>query len=134
MLEQIRYSNVLALRSVQFNEIQQWFVDFQKKSKCFELPPDNAELLGIYLDDLLIGYFVLVGYSDGDLEINQGYLKPVARHRALSYESMKLLQAKATQVGYKKIILKASRSLKAYTRFMSNLGFKPTAIIFSKEV
>lgn len=125
---------MLSLRPTDPNIIRRFFVDFQKKAKSFELPPEEAEYLGIYLDDLLIGYFITVGYSDGDLEINQGYLKPIAQHRKLSYLSMELLQKQAKVVGYKKIILKASRSLNAYTRFMGNMGFKPSSIIYEKRI
>ncbi len=115
-------------------EVQHLFLDFQKKSKCLELPPDNAEFIGIYVDQQLVGYFALVDYQDGDIEINQGYLKPLVRHRALSYQSMNILQTELKKLGFKKIILKASRSLKAYSRFMSNLGFMPESIIFSKGI
>ena len=125
---------MLELRPVDFNQVQHWFVDFQKKSKCFELPPEEAEFIGIYLDSVLVGYFALVGYEDGTLEINQGYLQPIARHKALSYASMKMIHTNAKLLGFKKIILKASRSLKSYTRFMHNLGFKPESIIFSREI
>ncbi len=125
---------MLVLRAVPHSIVQHLFVDFQKKSKCFELPPDNAEFIGIYLEAELVGYFALVDYQDGDIEINQGYLRDIARHRALSYESMKILQTELKRLGFKKIILKASRSLKAYSKFMGNLGFRSESIIFSKGI
>ncbi len=125
---------MLSLRPTRFEDIAKWFVDFQKKSRCFELPTDEHQFIGIYLDDILIGYFVLFDYRDGTLEITQGYLKPIARHKQLSYDSMRLLEEKASRVGFRQIILKASRTLKAYTKFMGNLGFKPESIIYSKRI
>lgn len=125
---------MLTLQVVPFESIQQWFVDFQKKSHCYEMPEDTTTNIGVFLETTLIGYFILQDYEDGTLEIQQGYLKPIARHKQLSYDSMKLLQQKAKERGYKRIILKASRTLKAYTKFMGNLGFRPQTIIFSKDI
>lgn len=123
----------LSLQEMSQGAISQWLPDFYKRAKGFEPVPAQATILGIMAPDLK-GYFAIVGYSDGILEINQGYLSADARHSRLSYLAMKLLQEQVKKAGFKKIVLKASRSLRAYTRFMSDLGFKPESIIFSKEV
>jgi len=124
----------MELKQVDFLAIQHHFVDFQKKSHCFEMPTENAYVLGIVEGGALIGYFIVAEYEDGTLEIQQGYLKPVAQHRKLSYEAMNILHAQAKKAGFTKVILKASRSLNAYTRFMRNLGYKPESIIFSRSI
>jgi hypothetical protein len=124
---------MIFLKPTGFYDIQHWFVDFQKKSHNFEMPPEDATILGIYSGLDLIGYFILVQYG-AELEINQGYLKPGARHKRYSYRAMQLLQEEAKRYGYKKITLKASRTLKAYTEFMKQMGFKPESIIYSKDI
>lgn len=125
---------MLELKPVAFSYIQHWFVDFQKKSKNYDIPSDTTETLGIFEDNKLVGYFIIQGYQDRDLEIQQGYLNKAARHKNLSPLAMGLLEQKAKKVGYKRIILASSRTLKAYTNFMSNMGYKPERIIFSKQV
>ena len=115
-------------------DIQHLFADFQRKAKCYEMPTDDSFFIGIFVSEVLVGYFVLAGYDDGDLEIQQGYLRPIAQHKRLSYTAMKLLHEQARLSGFKKIILKASRTLRAYTRFMRNLGYVPESIIFSRSI
>lgn len=124
---------MLELRPVEFNEISRFFVDFQKKSHVFELPPEEARFAGIYDGPTLVGYFVLVEYGT-EVEINQGYLRPGARHRRYSYEAMRILEEKLKNKGYKQIVLNASRSLGAYQKFMKELGYKPESITFCKEI
>jgi RimJ/RimL family protein N-acetyltransferase len=126
---------LISLHPTDYFLISKWLVDFQKKARSIELPPEEASVLGIYDGPTLVGYYILVEHRDvGLLEINQGYLTPAARHKKLSYEAMRLLEERAKGVGYNKIILKASRSFKAYKRFMSDLGYKPESVIFSKEI
>lgn len=115
--------------------ISKWLVDFQKKAKTFELPPEDSTILGIYSDFILVGYFVLVEYkTEGILEINQGYLLKEARHKHFDIDAMHLLEQAAKNVGYKQISLKVSRSFRAYKQFIQALGYKQVSIIFSKEV
>lgn len=125
---------MLELRLGSTGEMPELFSDFRKKSGCYEEPPPDSTLLGIHLDGVLIGYFICKGYVDGTFEINQGYLKPSSRHKRLSYLSMALLQAQVKKLGYTHMALKASRSLRGYTKFMDDLGYKPSSIVFRKEI
>lgn len=116
-------------------KIQHWFVDYQKKSKNFEMPPENATLLGIYRGENLIGYFVLVHYiKDSILEINQGYLEPASRHKNLSKISMELLEKQAKKVGIKKIMLATNRAVGSYIKFMRTMDYNIEKAIFAKDV
>ena|SRR5438067_7795300 len=118
-----------------FEAIKASFEDFQsKQGTSYEPPRAQSPILGIYEDTNLIGYFILWPYDDGDLEINQGYLAPTARHKRLSKQAMTLLEASAKKSGFKRIILAAQRSLKAYVPFMEDMGYKPQRIVFSKEL
>lgn len=124
----------LELRLVDFMQIQHYFVDFQKKSKCYEMPPDHAEFLGAFKDNKLVGYLIICGYDNKYVEINQGYLLKEARHSNLGPQYLKLLEDICKKTGYKKIVFNASRSLGAYLEYAKQSGYKPERIIFSKEV
>lgn len=125
---------MVELIPVAFQDIQHWFVDFQKKSKCFEIPPEESEFIGIYTDQELVGYFVLVGYDDGVIDINQGYLKPSARHTDLPKECLKLIESACSRAGYKEIKLGTHNRFKSYLEFMKDNGYKPEHLIFSKRI
>jgi hypothetical protein len=125
---------MLFLKPVEFNLIQQWFVDYQKRSKNFEMPPDKAEILGIYKNEELIGYFICVCYETGVVEINQGYLKQEARHKAYNKLSMRLLEELVKKQGFKRIALATNRAVGSYQKFMRECGFELTRAEFSKEV
>lgn len=125
---------MLSLKPINFLSIQPWFKDFQKRSKCTELPPKGHEILGIYRGEELIGYFIIVCYTSGVVEINQGYLKPEARHKNLSKISMRLLEDLAKQKGFKKIMLGTNRAVGSYQSFMRKMGYNLVRAIFSKDV
>ena len=125
---------MLSLRPVDFYSIQHWFVDFQKKSKCYELPPDEAELSGVYQNEKLIGYFITIGYNYTDLVILQGYLAPEVRHENISNKAMNILEERAKEAGYKRIVIETQRSHKSYIKFMKSMGYGVIKTIFSKEV
>lgn len=125
---------MIHIKPVQFMAIQKWFVDYQKKSKNYEMPPNEAELLGIFKGEELIGYFIAVGYTNGIIEINQGYLKPEARHKLYSRVAMKLFEDLAKKAGYKEIVLATNRAVGSYQRFMNQCGFNLARAIFKKKV
>lgn len=125
---------MIRLQLIDFNTVQHFFVDYQKKAKNYEMPPEEAEFLGIYRGEELIGYFATVGYEDKTLEINQGYLKPTARHQNLSRISLKLLEEQAKKVGMKQVILATNRAVGSYIRFMRKNGYEPSRVIFSKDI
>ncbi len=125
---------MVSLRPVNFSAIERYIPDFQKRSKTAENVPNHAELLGIFDGDYLAGYFIVAGYETGELEINQGYLNQENRHKDMSKVAMCLLEQKAKKAGFKKVILASSRTLRAYTKFMKGLGYKPERIIYSKSV
>jgi hypothetical protein len=123
----------MTLYPVSRKDIDPFIPDFRERAGEYEPLPDEAVVLGIFEPDL-IGYFAIQGYANGNLEILQGYLKPGFRRKRLDLLAMKLLQEKARRAGYKKIGLLASRSLRAYSKFMDSLGFKPEKIAFGKEL
>lgn len=125
---------MVELRGVDFWIIQKYFLDFQKKTKDFDLPQETAELLGIYEDGTLVGYFVTQGYDFLELEILQGYLIKEHRHKGLQYESMKALEDLAKKNGYKKLLLATNRSNRAYPLMAKNMGFKQDKIIYGKDI
>lgn len=125
---------MIQLGPISYTDIQHWLPDFYKRANNYDTPQNEAQYVGVFSDGVLAGYFVVMGYLDGDLEIVQGYWSKPYRHKNLSKQAMILLETKAKSIGYKRILLASSRSLKAYTRFMKNLGYTPTRIIFSKEI
>jgi hypothetical protein len=125
---------MILLKPVSFLDVQQHFVDFQKKSRCFELPPDSAEFVGIYKQDVMIGYFIVQEHSPIEVSINQGYLKSDYRHNNLPLECMKELEKMCKDVGYKKIWLETHNRFKSYMKFASNLGYEPYKLVFKKEI
>ncbi len=125
---------MIELKPVDFLSIQSWFVDFQKKSKNYEIPPEEAELIGIYRGKELIGYFITLGYDFKDMVILQGYLRKEDRHKNISKIAMKLLEDKIKGIGYKKIILQTQRAAGSYIKFMKNLGFDIKQATFEKEL
>ncbi len=125
---------MLKLAPVDFLQIQHWFVDYQKKSKCYEMPPEEGQCLGIYKTNELIGYFILICNKNKTIEINQGYLKPEARHKNLSKISMELLEKLAKEKKYTKILLGTNRAVGSYIKFMRNMGYSVERAIFAKEL
>ena len=126
---------MITLAPVDFLKIQHWFVDYQKKSKNFEMPPDHGQILGIYKGEELIGYFILVCYKEQRVvEINQGYLKPEARHKLYSRIAMKLLEDLVKKNQYKRIVLATNRAVGSYQKFMRDCGFGLIRAEFAKQV
>ena len=125
---------MITLKTTDFNVIQHWFIDYQKRSRNYEVPPDNSEILGIYDNGELIGYFIVRAFTSGIVEINQGYLKPDARHKKNNYIAMKLLEDLARSKGLKRIVLGTNRAVGSYQKFMRNLGFQLTRAEFCKEI
>lgn len=125
---------MIELRQVDFAVISKFLVDFQKKSKCFEFPPETGQCIGVFMDSVLIGYFIIQGYDDGDAEINQGYLLQKYRHVGLSKDCMALLENMCKAAGYKKMLLGTHNRFKSYLKFAKYLGYKPQQLIFSKEI
>lgn len=126
---------MISLKPVDHKEISPWMRDYQQKSKNFEMPPENAESVGIYRGDKLIGYFIIVFYPpQGILEINQGYLEPSSRHKNLSKVSMELLEKEAKRIGIKKIMLATNRAVGSYLKFMRSMDYEIEKAIFAKEV
>lgn len=123
------------LAPVSFSRIQSWFVDFQKKSKCFELPPDESELLGIFNDEELIGYFVLLGYKETlSVTVHQGYLKASYRHLDLPKECLRQMEDMCKAAGFKKIVIVTKNRFGAYLKFMRSNGYAPNHLEFEKEI
>lgn len=125
---------MLSLKPVDFTLIAQWMQDYQRKSRNYEMPPDDADSIGIYRGEELIGYFLVITYDKVTLEINQGYLKQEARHKNLSAISMKLLEELAKKAGYKKIALCTGRAVNSYIKFMAGMGYGLTKAIFEKDL
>lgn len=125
---------MLDLKTIKSEETRQWEGDFQAKSKAGEQAPQTAEYLGIFNNNVLVGYFAFTGYTDRVIQIHQGYLAPEHRHFRLHKLALGLFQKKAKKCGFKKISLTTSRALRAYTSFMTDMNYKPETITFSKEL
>jgi GNAT superfamily N-acetyltransferase len=125
---------MLHLKAVPFLTVQRFFVDFQKKSKSFEMPEDSAQIIGIFKDKELIGYYIIQGYDGTDVEIKQGYLIPEYRHNDLPKSCMKLLEEGCKKAGYKKVLLATGSRFRAYFKFAAGLGYKPVHLEFSKDI
>ena len=127
---------MISLSPVTWEDIQTYFVDFQKKSKVFELPPeeDQAYFIGIYNDSQFIGYYIMVPHNDAEIEIRQGYLTRNNRHLDLPKQCMAELERLCKLAGYKTIALSAGSRFKAYLKFAKSLGYKPVALEFTKEL
>lgn len=125
---------MISLQPVNWLQIAPWAVDYQKKSKNFEMIPEEAELTGIYRGDTLIGYFATLGYNYEVLAILQGYLRKEDRHKNISRIAMELLEQKVKEAGYKKIILETHRAVGSYIQFMARMGFELKKAEFEKVV
>ena len=125
---------MITLRKVDYLTISKYFVDFQKKAKDFDLPEDTAQSIGIYKGSELIGYFIIQGYNNTDVEVLQGYLIKKYRHQDLSKQCMAILESMCKQAGYKTMVLATGSRFKAYLRFADSLGYKPRHLEFSKEI
>lgn len=125
---------MITLQPTSYECIKPWIADLIRRSHNHDNIPEKAELLGIYSDNTLAGYYIVTGYSDGDLEINQGYLSKEFRHKRLPALAMQLLEHKARQAGFRRVVLASSRTLKAYTKFMQDLGYRPERIVYFKEL
>lgn len=125
---------MLRLAPVDYLVLSKYFQDFQKKSRCFELPPEESQCVGIYEDTTLIGYFIVVCYDDLSAEINQGYLLPKYRHSGLPTKCTTLLEELCRKNGYKKMLLGTHNRFKSYLKFARQLGYKPTHLVFEKSL
>lgn len=108
--------------------------DFHTRSQTYEPIPENATILGIFSDAVMVGYLCVTSYSDVEIEVNQGYLSKDARHVGVPQVVMGLFEQRAKAQGFKRVVLAANRDLKAYTRFMNGMGYMPSRVIFSKEL
>lgn len=125
---------MLSLKTVPFEIVGKWMWEFQKKSKCFEMPPENAQFIGAYKDSEIVGYFIIQGYENREVEINQGYLKAQYRHSNLPQGFMSLLEEGLRQDGYKKVLLGTHNRFRSYLKFAKLLGYKPEHLVFSKNL
>lgn len=125
---------MLSLQAVDPASISRFMLDFQKKSKCLEFPPETAECVGIYNNNIMCGYFIIQGYNGVEVEINQGYLRREFRHFGLPAESMRQLEDLCKKAGYKKMLLGTHNRFKAYLKFAKSLGYTPEHLIFSKNL
>lgn len=125
---------MLSLKLTDFMQIQHWFVDYQKKSRNYEMPPEYAQIWGIYDNDKLVGYFITVAHKTGIVEINQGYLSKEARHKKNQYIAMSLLEKTVKQYGMTKVVLGTNRAVGSYQRFMRNMGYSLVRAEFSKTL
>lgn len=125
---------MLILSPVTWREVQQFYRDFQKKSNCFEMPLDASQYIGIFKEKELIGYFIIQGYENVEVEIHQGYLKPEHRHFDLPKQCMQMLEEGCKKAGYKRMLLGTHNRFKAYLKFAKSLGYKPKHLMFCKEI
>ena len=125
---------VIELRPVDFRDIQHWFVDFQKKSRCLEMPPEPAEYVGIFNDTELVGYFILQGFDGKTVEVNQGYLKKEYRHLDLADECIRQMEKCCKKAGYKEIRLGTHNRFRSYLKFMARNGYRPEHLVFHKDL
>ena len=124
----------LKLTPINRNGISKYLWEFQKRSKCFELPPDEVEVFGIFYDNTFIGYFLLQGFDNTEVEVNQGYLLKEFRHLGLANECIKQMEVLCKAAGYKRITLGTHNRFRSYLKFMKSNGYKPEHLIFSKEL
>lgn len=130
---------MIYLKPIEFTDISGWFVDFQKHSDCLEMPSDTAQYIGIfndgfYTDGILIGYFIIQGYNNTEVEIEQGYLQPTSRHRQFFEQALMLLEEKCKDANYKRIITGTRNRFRAYLKWGKRLGYTPNSLTFSKNL
>jgi GNAT superfamily N-acetyltransferase len=125
---------MLELKEVDFNTVSPYFVDFQKKSKNYDMPSEDSQNIGIFINDELAGYYIIKGYDNTDVEICHGYLRPEFRHLGLLKQCMPLLETKCKQAGYKNMLLATGSRFKAYLKIAMSLGYKPEHLEFRKNI
>jgi GNAT superfamily N-acetyltransferase len=125
---------MIQLKPCRWEDVQHYFVDFQKKSKRFDLPSVTAQIIGIFDDKEFAGYFFIQGYDHTDVEITHGYLKTKYRHKNLPKQCMSLLEQMCRESGYKHMVLATGSRFNAYLKFAKGLGYTPQHLEFSKEL
>lgn len=125
---------MITLKPCNSQDILPFLTDFKKKARYYEVPPEQAESLGIYKNNELIGYFIITCYSDDTMVINQGYLKPEVRHKSYSKIAMSLLEILAKKNGLLKVKLATTRAVGSYQKFMRDMGYALTSAEFTKEL
>ena len=69
----------------------------------------------------------LKGYSDEDAEIKRVWVEPEYRGNHIASEMMKLIEAKAKSLGYRRTILQTREIMKDAVGLYLRLGYKKTA-------
>lgn len=125
---------MIELKPVNFLEIQKYFVDFQKHSKCYEMPPEAAQCVGIYDGSRLAGYFIVLPYTDRSIDIIQGYWTKEYRHKDLSKTAVRLLEERIKRFGFTICRIVTHSRFRSYMNFAKDLGYSPSHIIFQKRL
>lgn len=85
---------------------------------------DIHDVIIIYINNTPVGCAAFKHYDDKTAEIKRVFIIEEYRRKGLSNQLMSLLENKAKEKGYKKLILETGEPLDAAMKLYSNIGYK----------
>ena len=124
---------MLSLRPINISLIAHWLLDYSKKSKDYTFPVKGDEILGIYLNEKLIGYFI--GHTEGnDLWIRQGYLEREYQFSDIPKLAVNHFCDLAKLVGFNEVYCMSRRPYRSYKKLMDLLNFKTEYVVYKRQI
>ncbi len=93
----------------------------------FNLSSDIGDVLLVFCDDIPAACAGLKRYSETDAEIKRVWVQPEYRGRHIASEMMERLEARAVELGYKRLILQTREAMTAAVSLYTRLGYEKTA-------
>ena len=111
----------------------------------YNISTSIQDVLIAYIDDVPVACSGLKKYSESDIEIKRVWVEPEYRGHHIATDMMKIIEAKAKQQGFQKIILQTREIMKDAVKLYEKLGYNRInnyppynkldgAICFAKEL
>ena len=111
----------------------------------YNISTSIQDVLIAYIDDVPVACSGLKKYSESDIEIKRVWVEPEYRGYHIATDMMKIIEAKAKQQGFQKIILQTREIMKDAVKLYEKLGYNRInnyppynkldgAICFAKEL
>ena len=111
----------------------------------YNISTSIQDVLIAYIDDVPVACSGLKKYSESDIEIKRVWVEPKYRGNHIATDMMKIIEAKAKQQGFQKIILQTREIMKDAVKLYEKLGYNRInnyppynkldgAICFAKEL
>ena len=111
----------------------------------YNISTSIQDVLIAYIDDVPVACSGLKKYSESDIEIKRVWVEPEYRGHHIATDMMKIIEDKAKQQGFQKIILQTREIMKDAVKLYEKLGYNRInnyppynkldgAICFAKEL